>query len=86
MNGKLPDQAYAALAALKAQAAAATGMLVDGQTAENKRLMAEAQNQMAANQPWTNRIFKALMKGDDSLTIDSADEEWLEAIFLNTSN
>lgn len=56
MGQKLPPGAYAALAALKSQAAAGTAMLVDGKNDENKRLLAEAHAQMAANSPWTQRI------------------------------
>lgn len=86
MSRNLPEQAYAALAALKAQAAAGTAMLIYGKNDENKRLLAEAQSRMAVNEPWTRRIVKTLMQGDDSLTIDSADDAWLESVFVGVSS
>lgn len=86
MSRTLPDQAYAALAALKAQASASTAMLIEGRNDENERRLMEAQSRMAANEPWTRRIVKALMQGDDSLTIDSADEAWLESVFVGISS
>lgn len=81
MNKKLPPQAYAALVALKSQAAAA-GSMMTGRTPDNKRLLAEAHAQMAANQPWTTQIVRALLSGDASVNIESADDKWLESIFV----
>ena len=61
-------------------------MLIYGKNDENKRLLAEAQSRMAVNEPWTRRIVKTLMQGDDSLTIDSADDAWLESVFVGVSS
>jgi hypothetical protein len=82
-DNKLPPQAYAALASLKLQAAAATAMLMgtEEEKADAKYWLYVAQQGMSANEWWTNAIFKSLM-GSKEGGIDAADNDWLEREFL----
>lgn len=82
----LPDACYAALAALKAQAQAVTATLIpDAPRAgmgTSLSPLGQAQQAMAANEPWTSRITRALMANMDGITIDTADNAWLERVFV----
>lgn len=74
----LPPQAYAALAAMKAQAAAA---FADDCGAIDRTALKQAHNAMAENQPWTGRVAKALLTNTEGIGIDTADDAWLERYF-----
>ncbi|WP_226034341.1 hypothetical protein [Aquitalea palustris] len=81
----LPPSCYAALAALKAQAQAVTATLIEAAPragmGANLSPLGQAQLAMAANEPWTSRIARALMANMEGVTIDTADDAWLERVF-----
>lgn len=81
----LSPACYAALAALKAQAQAVTATLIpDAPRAgmgSGLSPLGQAQQAMAANEPWTSRITRALMANMDGITIDTVDDAWLERVF-----
>jgi hypothetical protein len=82
---KLPDGAYAALAGLKGQAAAAS-LLVKAfnegvSEAEAKAKLWGAQKQMAENADWTKLIVGKILSPANNTTIDDIDEAWLEKTF-----
>ena len=81
---KLPDGAYAALAGLKAQADAAmmTFPTNNAETkAKGKKALALAHVQIAENEQWATKIYRALRVAGGELTVVSVDAEWLERTF-----
>lgn len=77
----LPEGAYNALNALKAQAGAAMMLLPGDNKVEGRKALKAAHSDMSANEDWVKKIFKAIMKGDGQTTIVSADAAWLEKTF-----
>ena len=81
----LPPACYAALAALKAQAQAVTATLIEAAPRTGKEAglsaLGQAQQAMAASEPWTSRIARALGANSDGITIDTANDAWLERVF-----
>lgn len=81
---KLPEGAYAALEGLKAQAGAAMQMFPtnDGKTkADGKKALTVAHGQIAANEQWAKKIYRALSAAGGEHTVVSVDAEWLERTF-----
>ncbi|MGC0155259.1 hypothetical protein ACPRNU_22595 [Chromobacterium vaccinii] len=81
----LSPACYAALPALKAQAQAVNATRIEAAPRAGMGTglspLAQAQQAMAANEPWTSLIARALMANMDGITIDTADNAWLERVF-----
>jgi len=81
---RLPKGAYAALEGLQAQAAAATATFPGNDTetvAAGRKALATAHAQMAKHPDWVNKIIKALMNSKSSVTVQTADAQWLAQTF-----
>jgi hypothetical protein len=79
MDKSLPEQAYNALKGLKAQAAAVNDQIEKGH--QCRKALSEAQQLMAASQPWTSAIVKKLMSSKEPLSVEDVDDAWLEKVF-----
>lgn len=79
MDKILPEQAYNALRGLKAQAAAVNEQIAQGNNC--RRAMSEAQQLMAASQPWTSLIVKRITSYKEGLSVEDIDDAWLEKTF-----
>lgn len=82
---KLPESAYAALAGLKAQAGAAMMMLPGEDLAAGKKALEAAHAQISQNEIWARKIVNAIIAGKGQVTVDTADDEWLERTFAEPS-
>lgn len=80
----LPESAYAALEGLKSQASSAIE-IASGKPS-GKASLATAHGQIAANEVWAKRIIKALFAGKGRITIDNADNAWLERTFADSKS
>ncbi|WP_326430377.1 hypothetical protein VQ574_20800 (plasmid) [Stutzerimonas frequens] len=78
---KLPEAAYAALDALKAQAGAAMMMLPGKDKTEGRTVLAVAHAQMEEHEVWTRKIVRALLSGKGQTNIETVDAEWLVRTF-----
>ncbi len=78
--GTLPDEAYAALAALKNHDWVSLAIVgVISQQKRYEQYLKETQELMLACEPWTSLILDEWMKGNRNS--DNADIAWLESVF-----
>ncbi|WP_036992700.1 hypothetical protein [Metapseudomonas furukawaii] len=73
---EIPQQALRAFYALKAQA----GGSVLHCAGEVLPTRAEALQALSDNEPWTNRIIRAMRQSGGTITVENASMEWLEQL------